>query len=407
MAIVFAALGRPALAAPLTLQEAIGRALQYAPSVEAADAASELDSARVAEARAPLFPSLFGVGEYNQAPGYDQTITNGGLTLGELALNYTAYDGGRRTDQVRAARYAAQAAAYGIDAARAQIVYDTTVAYFELMRARETVNELSSNLARLGRYLNVIESLERSGRAIASDVLKLRATRDASDLSFAAAGQAAQQASIALGSLIGEPENADLQITEVSAISPLPSGDLSRNPQLVAATRQIDSARMAVMAAEAERAPNLKIALTAGWEGINPPKTFGHHLGASYDGAISVPLFQGGLVRSHIDQAKASEQAAIAQRRLSELTLTRDLAAARSRYDSSLQQLAIVTRSRQTADDSFALAWTRFLGGGNVTLLEVIDAYEQAENLRVERFAQEFNARQSAAQAKLILGIVQ
>jgi hypothetical protein len=62
-------------------------------------------------------------------------------------------------------------------------------------------------------------------------------------------------------------------------------------------------------------------------------------------------------------------------------------------------------RSQKTAHDSFALDWTRFLGGGNVTILEVIDAYQQAETLQLTRLDQEFVARQASAQAALILGI--
>jgi outer membrane protein TolC len=149
------------------------------------------------------------------------------------------------------------------------------------------------------------------------------------------------------------------------------------------------------------------VALTSGWEGINPPHTFNHNLGASYDGLVSVPIFQGGLIRSHVDEALAAEHAALAQRRQVELGLKRDLADARTRYHGALEQLAILRRSQATANDAFALDWTRFLGGGAVTLLEVISAYQQAQNLRVARFDQEFGARQASAQAQLLLGQAQ
>jgi outer membrane protein TolC len=162
---------------------------------------------------------------------------------------------------------------------------------------------------------------------------------------------------------------------------------------------------MQVAAAHAERFPTLKIGATAGWLGIDPPKTFGHHLGASYDTALAVPLFQGGLVRSHIDEALADEHVAQAQQKQIKLELTRDLADANNRYANARKQLGLLIQSQSTADDSFALNWTRFLGGGNVTILEVIDAYQQAQTLRLARYDQEFAARQAAAQAALVLGI--
>jgi outer membrane protein TolC len=392
---------------PLTLEEAVNRALKVAPSVDAAAAQSDLNGARVNEARAPLYPSIFAGAEYNQAPGYDQIITNRGLTLAQLMLDYTAYDGGRRGDQVRSARYAAEAAAFGVQAARAQIVFDTTVAYFDLMRERQTESELRTNLARLTRYVGIVDALERSGRAIANDVLKIRGTRDAAELSLAGANQAAEHASIILGSIIGEFGDSNLQVAEVSSMPAPPNGELSQSPAFKAAGRQVASAKLAVQAAEAERSPTFKIALTSGWEGIDPPKTFGHHLGASYDGAVTLPIFEGGLVQSHIDEARASEHAVLAQQHQVALELKRDLADAEMRYRNALRQLDILARSQATAGDAFALGWTRFLGGGNITLLEVTDAYQQAENLRIARFDQEFNARQATAQAELILGLPQ
>jgi outer membrane protein len=389
----------------LTLDETISRALVTAPLLSAAAANSDLNRARVDEARAPLYPSIFGAGDYTQSPGYDQIITNRGQTLAQLVLDYTAFDGGRRNAQVRAARYAAEAATLGTAAVRAQIVFDATVAYYDLVRAQAEEHEANANFDRLGGYVAIVEALLRSGRAIPNDTLRIRSARDNAELTLAAAHQAVDHASIVLGSMIGEYGRTDLVATPVTEIPAPASGEIAESPSYKAAARQIASANALVAAARAERSPTLKIGLTAGWLGIDPPKTFGRHLGASYDTAVSVPLFQGGLVRSHIDQALAAMHAAQAQQDQIKLQLVRDLADAGDRYANALRQLGILTRSQTTADDSFALDWTRFLGGGTVTVLEVIDAYQQAENLRIARFEQEFAARQAAAQSALILGI--
>jgi len=357
--------------------------------------------------RAPLFPSVSGNGEYDQPSGYDKTISNGGLTQAQLALTYTAFDGGRRSAELRAARYGAMAAELGVRAAQAQVVFDTTVAYFDLLRESETQAELASSVSRLAKYVNIVEALQQSGRAIANDVLTLRVARDAADLSLAAARQAQAQASILLGSMMGDFGDSNLMAAEISGLPLPPTGDFTQNPAYQAAVRQLEAAKLAIDAARAERVPNLNLTLTTGWQGVNPPKTFGHHFGASYGGAVAVPIFQGGLVRSHIDQALAAERAALAQQKQIELQVKRDLATAKVRFHGALDQLAILRRSQESASDAFALDWTRFLGGGNVTILEVTNAYQQAENLRIVRYDQEFNARQAAAQARMILGLGQ
>lgn len=390
----------------ITLAQAIGRALEVAPALANAAANSDLNHARIDEARAPLYPSLSGVGDYMQAPGYDRTITNGGQTLAQPVVGYTAFDGGRRDAKSGAARYTAEAATLGVVAVRAQIVFDTTVAYFDLLRARVQEQDLDANVARLGGYLKVVEALERSGRAIPSDVLRIRSAQDNDLLALANAQQSAEHASIVLASLIGG-ESTDLRISPVNDLPALPNADIEQSPTYKAADRQVRAAQMEVNAALDERYPTLQVTATAGWLGINPPKTFGHHFGASYDTALSVPIFQGGVVHSHIDQALALQHGAEAQERQIKLELTRDLADAGERYTGALKQLDILAQSQSTADDSFALEWTRFLGGGNVTILEVIDSYQQAQTLRLTRFDQEFAARQAAAQAALLLGIAQ
>jgi outer membrane protein len=394
-------------ATAITLDEAIARALKVVPSLESAAAQSDLDRARIEEARAPLFPWIAGNGEYYQPSGYDKTISNGGLTQAQLALTYTAFDGGRRSAQLRAARYAAQAAALGVRAAQAQVVFDTTVAYVDLLRESETRTELAISVNRLAKYVTIVEALQHSGRAIANDVLTLRVAHDTAELSLAAARQAEAQASIVLGSMIDDFGDTNLVAAEISGLPPLPTGDFAQNPAYQAAVRQLQAAQLTVDAARAERVPNFNLTLTTGWQGVYPPKTFGHHFGASYDGALAVPIFQGGLVRAHIDQALADERAALAQQKQIELQVKRDLATANVRYQGTLDELAILRSSQQNASDAFALDWTRFLGGGNVSILEVTNAYQQAENLRLARYDQQFNARQAAAQARMILGLLQ
>jgi outer membrane protein TolC len=273
--------------------------------------------------------------------------------------------------------------------------------------ARAAAKELATSLRRLTGYVRIIEALERSGRAIANDLLKLRAACDAGELVLAAAQQAAAHASILRGSIVGDFGRDDLQVAEGSALSSPPAGDLTQSPAYKAALGQVEAARLGVNAAEAEYSPTLKFGLTAGWGGIDPPKTFGHHLGASYDGAISMPLFQGGLVQSHIDEAKAVERAARAQQRQVELELKRDLTDAGSRYQGARPQLELIARAQTTANDAFALVRTRFLGGGKAALRELGDASQQAQNPRLVRFDQELGARQASGQAQLILGLSQ
>jgi len=118
-------------------------------------------------------------------------------------------------------------------------------------------------------------------------------------------------------------------------------------------------------------------------------------------------VFDGGLISSHVDQAKAKEHSAIAQARQAEYLLKRRFADASIHYDEAQRQLDILSRAQPTADDNFALTWARFMGGGAVTMIEVLDSYQQAEQLRLQRHDQEFNAREAVAETNLVFGRIQ
>ena len=404
-AIVFLAMGTARVqAAPLTLNEAIDRALIFAPSVSMVSAESEVSKARTREQRAPLFPTLTAGTEYYQAPGYNTTVTNRGLSAGLIALNYTAWDWGRREAQYRAARYVSEAAQLGVAAVRAQIAFDTSIAYYDLLRARASERELEFNLQRLSRYVATIEALQASGRAIINDVLKMRSARDAAELLLSSAHNATLLATANLGSLLGDFNAFDIEIVDPGGIPSLPSGDIAETPAIQAALRAISSAQLQVKAAEAARLPTFQVALTTGALGIDPPETATHNYGASYDGVLSMPLFDGGAISSRIDQAKAKVNAATAQSRQTRYLLERRLKDASLRYEEANQALAILARSQSTADDAFAMVWTRFLGGGSATLLEVLDSYQQAEQIRLDRLNHQFDARVAAAQTGLLYG---
>ncbi|MGH7813678.1 MAG: TolC family protein [Candidatus Binataceae bacterium] len=393
-------------AATITLPEAIARALRYAPAVEAANAAGELSRAHADEDRAALFPTASAGAEYYQAPGYSQVITNRGLSAAMLSLDYTAWDWGRRAAQLRAAQYVSEAAQLGVTAARAQIVFDTASAYFDLARAGDTVRDLNGSLDRLARYVATVAALRKSGRATVSDVLKVRSSRDSVELALAAAAGDRERAASDLGALINMSGN-DFDVAEPSGVPPKPSGDLARSPVQQAAQRAIASAKMQIKAARAERYPTVKLAFTAGFVGIDPPATIDRNFGGSYDTVVSMPLFDGGAISARIDQAAAREHAAIAQAREAGYLLSRRMAEARARYDQAVHQIAVLARAQPTADDSFALAWTRFLGGGNVTMLEVLDSCRQANSLRLQRIGQLFAAREAAAEVNLLNGKTQ
>jgi outer membrane protein TolC len=391
-------------AAPLTLDDAIDRAIVHAPAVDGAKSSVELTDARVREQRAPMMPSIATGAEYSQSPGYDQVITNRGLSTGLVTMNYTAWDWGRRDARLSAARQVAQAARNGVDSARTQIAFEASLAFFDLIRANVEAREASDVLARMSGYVAVIDELKTSGRATAADAVKIRTLRDTAELALAGRQSAQATARASLNSLIGSPMEFAIDLAEVPARIEKPKPDFSDSPAMLAAQRAISSANLQVKATTTERLPTLQLAFSTGFLGVDPRPTISHNFGGSYDTVLSMPVFDGGATSSRIDQARAREHSAQAQARQIQYTLSRRIEQSSQRFDQGGRALEILTRSQPNADDSFALAWTRFLGDGNVTLLDVLDSFQRAEDLRFARFENEFAMRASAAEINLLCG---
>ncbi len=217
----------------------------------------------------------------------------------------------------------------------------------------------------MSRYVTTIQALEKSGRVITNDVLKFRTARDSTELALDAARSNSERAVATLGILIGEPNQPDLDIAEHSrAFRRGRRAILRRVPVMQAAQRAIASANSQIVAAKAERLPTFQVAFTTGFVGVDPPSDDRAQLWRVVRRRVSVPVFDGGLIASHIDQAKAKAHSATAQARQTEYLLKRRVADASLRYDEANRQLDILSRAQPTADDNFGLTWSRFLGGG-------------------------------------------
>jgi len=66
--------------------------------------------------------------------------------------------------------------------------------------------------------------------------------------------------------------------------------------------------------------------------------------------------------------------------------------------------LTILADSIPLAEDNFELAWARFLGGGAITLLEVLDNHRQAQNMHLSAFHQRLAANRSVAEMRALTG---
>jgi outer membrane protein TolC len=391
---------------PLTLNECVERALRTIPKLAEAGAAIDLTAAQRREVGASLYPTLRSDVQYFQEPGYREAITNRGLAAGQLLADYQLFDGGRRLAQLRAAQFAEQASTLGLDAARSQVIFDTSVAFYNLVHSAQALEELRNSQKRLALYNNVVSSLRRPGKATANDALRIQLLFDASRVQLNTATHQRERASVMLASLIGQSQRGDLAVQPPPTENPVEpqATAVDDNPALQSLIRNQVGAAEIVRAAQAEKYPTFHLALTAGALGTDPPSTLTRYWGASYGGIISVPIFQGGAINARIDQARARMRQAGTQVNQLRIDLSERLAEARSRYQEAQESSAVLQESIPSADAAFQLSWARFLGGGSITLLEVTDSYNQSLSSHLALLDQQLSARQASAEIAQLTG---
>lgn len=148
----------------------IAAALRGRPDLAAARARAAAERAGVGEARAALLPSLNVTATGGRT--YASTIPDGAdsYTLG-LDVSVPIFSGLSRRYDVRAAEFAAEAAAAESEIARQQVVYDVFSAYYALQTATRRVGTAADLLASAEQSGEVAQARYREGVGSVLDVL--------------------------------------------------------------------------------------------------------------------------------------------------------------------------------------------------------------------------------------------
>src|SRR5262249_31045093 len=121
----------------ITVDECVRSALARSPAAQAAALEADAAAARLRAARATYAPQLSAEGAYGRAEGFDEVVTNGGVTAALLAVEVTLLDGGLRDAQLTAARARLRSAAALSQQRRADVTLAVRTAYFAALAAVE------------------------------------------------------------------------------------------------------------------------------------------------------------------------------------------------------------------------------------------------------------------------------
>ena len=372
-------------AEPLTVDQAVARALANQPLIQQAQAAVEAARARVGEAQSAYYPFVNGSASYNRITDESFSIAsvlppgvplsafgvNPGTPLAQLlssplslapvnnwdfsvGLNQVIYQFGKREIQVKLAENGTAAAQIGLEQIQMSLAFQTVQTFYSVLFLQDQVAALDSQMQNLQEHLAGVEARMETGSATRYDELSTQARVTALQSQRIDAQNMLDKQVIGLKQLLGMEESAPLQLSGGFAPS------AATTPDEAALLGASMSSRPEVrQAAESESAAELgrRLTATASYPTLSAHASIGYKTGALPDiNALSlswvvgvqlnVPIFQGFLVARQNDEAdgklQAARQAALAARRTvttQVLQAIQDLKAARDQVQAAQTQL--------------------------------------------------------------------
>jgi len=378
----------------LTEADAIAKLSADSPRVRAIRSGIELARADVLTASRWPNPRLY-VGREAVA-GVSETITT---VLQPLPVT------GQRRFEMQAASALVDAASLRADDTMRRARADIRLAYADLLAAQTRERELTAARERLQELAGILGKREREGDAAGFD--RLRAEREVLDLEadrvIAGADRARAQGRLAgffatevdPGSLVA----ADRVITvrDVPPVGVLVDQAEKTRGELLALTREIESARFAERAAGRRRVPEPEII------GGTKTSTFaGGDIGSVLSVQAVLPLFDRG--RAEHARAEARESQAAARLEALRLSIRGDIAAWRG---AALERRGAADRYRASAvasaSDVERIARISYESGER-GILELLDAYRTSASARVRQVALDVSAREAEIELEFVSG---
>ncbi|RJY09556.1 TolC family outer membrane protein [Aurantiacibacter aquimixticola] len=387
-----------------TLKEALTRAYNDNPTLEAARAQLRATDENVPIQRSQGLPSVNASGRYSEFLVQNSTsfIAPERALSADIDLGVPIYQGGAVRNGILAAENRVEAGRADLRGTESAIFTQVVAAYMDVILNEALVSLSTNNVDVLAINLEATSDRFQIGDLTRTDV-----AQSESRLAIARGDLRSSQANLVAAreeyiALVGTPP------TDLEPPPPLPglpaSPDeavdvaLANNPDLIAAKERAEAAGFDIEVAGSGRLPRVSLFTNGGYQnflgtlGAIPGEDADQTATSATAGVqLSVPIFQGGRVAAQQRQATAQAQAAYEQVIAVERSI---IAQVRAAYSSWRAANAIIASS-QAAVDAAALSLEGVRAEntvGNRTVLDILDAQQELLRAQVQLVTARRNA---------------
>jgi adhesin transport system outer membrane protein len=304
----------------VTLKEALDMAQDHSVRLVIAKSRSDAAQAEVDGARAAYMPKIQALAKTDdyldhRYTGYQDSLDERGQA--QLNLQYTALDFGRREADTTRAHLDKQSSEFAYAQENEDVRFETVRAYVDAERYRRMLDAALKNMEELTLLTSLMQERVKGGLSPDSELVRSRLALNGAQARQKSIRQRYGQARLALRSLTGEsvvnvPFEIDID-KGTRKLSALAGTAEDTNWALQSLKAQAGSAQAAVVRASADRYP--RVELISAYK-LPFDSSIRSEMGLNIFLQVSIDLFDGGLKRSRISQAGATQREADAQHEL-------------------------------------------------------------------------------------------
>ncbi len=410
------------VARPIALRDAVAlgeqnglAAVQSRGSVRSAQSA-------VRTARGALLPSLSVSLSQNNTSGDQLNPYTGVITkrVSTKPWNYSTglnsslnlFDGGRRLNEVKRARYDLSAAEASEVNQKYNIALQVKTQYYAILAAREAESAAQAQLQQAQEQLKTSILRTRAGVVTLSDSLRSVITVGNGQLALINARNNVRVASAALTRLIGFETLVTAQASDTldTGLAPVDSsvlaGLLDDGPQVRASEAQLESAKSAVKSARTPYLPSVDLTFSRGgtannqYYGLNgDPLAFSNTFGLR----LSYNLFNNFTREDALTRATVSAELSEASLRDVRLAARQTLVQQLAALGSAQQRIVIQQASLDAAREDLRVQQQRYALGAS-TLLDVLTSQTTLDAARSALIQARQDVRLARAQLEALVG---
>lgn len=324
-------------------------------------------------------------------PGIDLAYSLDWVYGGGVKVEQPIYMGGKIRTAYRISKIGNELALQNKRLTEAEIIVETSRAYAETVRAKESMHVAATYHDLLAELMRTMESACRHGLKSQNDLLKVQVRLHESELNMRRAENAYRLTRMNLCHYTGLPltETIDVDSTLPDAdYSTRPDAGICNRPEYRMLEKQTELARQKIAAARSELLPQIGLAGQYGY--TNGLDLNGQRMldgwNATVGVQVSIPIFHFGQRMNKVKAAQAQYARAQAERDDTNERLTLEMASAYNNLDESLLERSLAEVSVVSAEENLRTSRLQYEKGVE-TLSDYLEAqvlWQQAQQTRVD-----------------------